>query len=61
MKRLTDPIENLRCYIMVHGGLDRHERLLDVEYLEDVLKAAKKTVRMPYPMEGDELAKALSG
>lgn len=42
MKRLTDPCENLRCYIMVHGGIDRHERLLDVEWIEDVIQAARQ-------------------
>lgn len=62
MKRLTDPIENLRCYIMVHGGLDRHERLLDVEYLEDVLKTAKAAIRDPeYMYVLKSLRDALSG
>ena len=42
MKRLTDPCENLRCYIMVHGGIDRHERLLDVEWIEEIVALAKE-------------------
>lgn len=44
MKRLTDPCENLRCYIMVHGGIDRHERLLDVEFIESLVRAANEVV-----------------
>lgn len=37
----TDPVENLNSYVMVHGGIDRHERLLDVEWMRDVVNAAR--------------------
>lgn len=38
----SNPVENLRSYVMVHGGLDRTERLLDVEWIEDVVTAARE-------------------
>lgn len=38
--RYTNPVENMRSYVMVHGGIDRDERLRDVEWLEDVVNAA---------------------
>jgi len=31
----------MRTYIMVHGGIDRHERLLDVEWIADVVESAQ--------------------
>lgn len=37
----TDPLENLASYVMVHGGIDRHDRLIDIEWLRDVLRAAR--------------------
>ena len=38
--RRSDPVENMRMYIMVHGGVDRHERLLDVDWLASLRAAA---------------------
>lgn len=43
--RYSDPIENIRSYVMVHGGVDRHERLIDVEWIQDVIQAAKEVAR----------------
>lgn len=33
---------NLTSYIMVHGGADRHERLLDVDWARAVIDLARE-------------------
>lgn len=38
----SDPVENLNSYVMVHGGIDRHERLLDIEWIREVVNAARE-------------------
>jgi hypothetical protein len=57
--RYTDPMENLRSYVMVHGGIDREERLVDVEWVEDVIKAAKEVGRSVTSDEYDASIKRL--
>lgn len=37
----SDPVENINSYVMVHGGIDRSERLLDVEWIREVVDAAR--------------------
>lgn len=38
--RWSNPVENLKNYVMVHTGIDYNERLLDVEWVQDVIAAA---------------------
>jgi len=40
--RRSNPVENLRAYIMVKGGVQRHDRLIDLDWLNDVLTAARR-------------------
>lgn len=40
--RRSNPIENLRSYVMVQGGLQRHDRLLDIDWLNDLREAARR-------------------
>lgn len=41
-QRTTNPYENLNSYIMIRGGIDRHERMMDVEFFKDIADSAKK-------------------
>jgi hypothetical protein len=43
--RYTNPVENLRSYVMVHGGIDRQERLIDVEWVEMKVKLADELIK----------------
>lgn len=47
-------IENLRMYIMVHGGIDRHDRLLDLEELEIRLGVHRPSETVDTPDEVEE-------
>lgn len=38
----SDPVENLNSYVMVHGGIDRQERLLDIEWIRDVVNGVRE-------------------
>lgn len=38
----SDPVENLNSYVMVHGGIDRQERLLDIEWVREVVSLARE-------------------
>lgn len=58
-ERYTNPIENLRSYIMVHGGIDRHERLMDVEWVDQVIKAAKEVAAVVLVGEDNPLVHAI--
>jgi hypothetical protein len=44
--RYSNPVENLNTYVMIHGGIDRHERLLDVEWLKGVVEEAQSVARL---------------
>lgn len=43
-RRIKSALESLRAYVMVHGGVDRHNRLIDIEMIEDEfdLREARK-------------------
>lgn len=38
----TNPIENIRAYIMVKAGFQKDERLADLEWMEDKIKAGDR-------------------
>lgn len=59
--RYSNPVENLRSYVMVHGGVDRDERLKDVEWVEDIIQAAKEVERSLEPSEYDVSIAKLKG
>lgn len=44
--RYTNPIENLRSYVMVHHGIDWQERQSDIEWVESKIEAAEKLASM---------------
>lgn len=56
--RYTNPVENMRSYIYVHNGLDKDERLADVEWIEAVVDAARDLTNV-FPLEGDDLEVAI--
>lgn len=53
-RRRTNPVENLNAYVMVHGGVDRHERLLDVEWIRDVVKAAQAVADLAHLRDAND-------
>lgn len=38
----TNPIENLRSYIMLKGGIQKDERMTDLEWAQDKIAAGEK-------------------
>lgn len=55
--RYTNPIENLRSYLMIHLGIDRDERMADVEYLADVVDSAEKMKQILLELHMDPATK----
>lgn len=39
--KLVSACESLRAYVMVHGGVDRHDRMLDIDMIEVALGLKK--------------------
>lgn len=55
----TNPVENLRSYVMVHQGIDQHERIIDVEWIEGVIKQAKVVADLFLSDEPPEVIEAI--
>ncbi len=45
--RRSDPVENLNSYVHMHGGVDMDARMRDVEWVKELVVAAKAVINDP--------------